>query len=432
MPIASTHMASAGPSTVDVHVPARVIMHVDMDAFYVAVALRDRPDLAASGIPVYVGGAQRGVVLSANYAARSWGISGGMSSTQARRLCPQAVVLRPDFDQIDQVSRNVFSIFDTVTPTVEPVSIDEAFLDVTGSEGLFGPPVAVAERIRALIHDEQRITCSVGIGPSKLVAKMASQAAKPDGIRLVKPDAVTSFLHPLPVDALWGVGDVTAERLRRFGLSTIADIAHTPTATLQRAFGPRQGALLADLAWGRDPRPVRARRVERSVGAQETLGRDTDDPELVRAEILRVCDRAAFRLRRQRMLAQTVVLSLRFADFTELTRSVTLRSPVDSTTDVYAAALGLFTKLGLQRARIRRVGVRCEGLVAQENAVQQPTLDEPERGWREAEAAADAIVAKFGPHAVQRARLTIGPDGRRRAGASATALTPTPTQERDR
>lgn len=397
--------------------PDRILLHVDMDAFYVAVALRERPDLAATGLPVWAGGDQRGVVLSANYAARAFGVRGGMSSTQARRLCPHGVAVGVDYDMIERVSAGVFAIFSEFTPLVEPVSVDEAFLDVTGARKAVGDPVAIGERIRAMVADEQRITCSVGIGPTKLIAKMASNAAKPDGLREVPAAEVTAFLHPQPVEALWGVGDATAAALHRFGLSSVGDIAHTPKATLQRAFGHHTGTLLADYAWGRDPRRVTAAPPERSIGHETTFSRDTDDADIISAELLRMADKAAFRLRRHRVMCRVVVLSLRFADFTTMTRQTTLSSPVDSTGEVYAAALGLYHKLGLQRARIRRVGVRCERLVDLDESWQQPTLDEPDRGWREAERAADAVIAKFGPAAVQRARLTRPGGKDRRRGA---------------
>ncbi len=380
------------------------IMHVDMDAFYAMVELRRHPELA--GLPMIVGGATRGVVLSATYQARADGVHSAMPMTQARRLCPRAVIVPPDMDAYLEASRAVFAIFDSVTAVVEGASVDEAFLDITGATRLLGSPVSIGERIRALVADEQQITCSVGIGPNKFIAKLASSAAKPDGLREVAEQDVVSFLHPLPVERMWGVGEATAEKLHRLGLATVAELAHTPRGTLQRAFGPRQGALLADLGWGRDTRQVVARPRERSVGSEETFSADTDDPEVIRRELLRMSDRTAARLRKAGMLGRTIVVSLRFADFTAITRSITVASPTDVTDEVYAQAVGLYHKLGLQRARIRRVGVRVEGLVETGDAYRQPELGEPDRGWREAEQAIDAAVAKFGPAAVQRAALT--------------------------
>ncbi|MDN5564079.1 MAG: DNA polymerase IV [Luteococcus sp.] len=382
----------------------RVILHVDMDAFYASVEMARRPELR--GRPMYVGGAHRGVVLSANYEARRYGIEGGMSSTRARRLCPQAVAVPPDFDAYQVVSHGVFAIFETVTAQVEAASIDEAFLDITGALRRLGDPVMIGERLRAQVADEQQVPCSVGIGPSKFVAKLASKQAKPDGLVLVRPQEVLDFLHPLPVEAMWGVGPSMAGRLHKLGLLTVADLAHTPRATLQRAFGANQGGQLHDLAWGRDARRVVPEQTERSIGAQETFARDTDDAAMVRTEILRLSGRVASRMRRARMLGRVVCVEVRFADFSTTSRTITLDSLTDVTDEVFDGAWRAFGRLKLQRARIRRVGVRVEGLVEADQAFQQLPLDAPERGMREVELVADEVVNRFGPAAVQRASLT--------------------------
>jgi DNA polymerase-4 len=382
----------------------RVVTHVDMDAFYASVEMRRRPDLR--DVPMWVGGAERGVVLSANYPARTFGVRGGMSSTQARRLCPTAVSLPPDFDTYSEISAGVVAIFETFTAQVESASIDEAYLDLTGAVHTDGPAAAIGERLRAMVADEQQITCSVGIGPNKLIAKMASNAAKPDGLLEVPPEAVIGFLHPQPVEHLIGVGDSTAASLHRLGITTIAELAYLPRTTLQRAFGPHAGALLSELAWGRDSSRVIARPGERGVGCQETFARDTDDRATVHAELLRVSVKVASRMRAAGVLGRTVTLNLRFADFTTISRAVTLTSPTDITDEVYEAALAALARLGLQRARIRRVGVRVTGLVDRSTAYLQPTLDTPEHGWRDAEKAADKVIQRFGPKAVRRAVLT--------------------------
>lgn len=382
----------------------RVIMHVDMDAFYASVALRDHPELA--GKPMYVGGADRGVVLSASYEARAFGIRSGMPSSRARRLCPQAVAVRADHDAYAAASAGVFEVIRMFSHIVEAASIDEAFVDITGSLKMFGPPAEIGDRIRAIVADEQQITCSVGIGPTKFVAKLASNQAKPDGLVHVPAAEAVPFLHPLPVEAMWGVGESTAEKLHRLGITTVGELAHVGKGLLQRMFGPTQGAVLADLAWGRDPRCVVPTVTEHSIGTQETFAQDTDDPRIVRTELLRVTAKTTRRLRQAEMLARTVVLGLRFADFTTITRNATLTGPTDVTGEVYQAALGLLDRLGLQRARIRRVGVRVAGLVPKHRAYQQPMLGDPDKGWREAEQAADAIVSKYGPDAVQLAVLT--------------------------
>ena len=383
-----------------------VILHVDMDAFYASVEMARRPELRA--VPMFVGGSDRGVVLSANYPARGFGITSGMPSTRARRMCPGVVVVPPDFDRYTLVSEAISEIFDTLSDRVEMASIDEAFIDLTGALRRLGAtPGEVAERLRAQVADEQQVACSVGIGPSKFIAKLASKAAKPDGCRVVEPDEVVSFLHPLPVEAIWGVGEATAAKLHRLGLTHVRDVANTPRQTLQRALGDGQGTLLFDLAWVRDDRSVICRvPAEHSVGSQETFGRDVDDAEIVATEILRMSERTAARMRAQQMVGKVVTLSIRFADFTTITRTGTLPAPTDLTGDIFAEAMRLFGRLGLQRARIRRVGVRVEKLAPKQETYLQPALDEPERGWGQAEAAVDRAVLRFGPNAVRRARLT--------------------------
>jgi DNA polymerase-4 len=382
----------------------QIVMHVDMDAFYASVELRNRPELR--GRPVVVGGSPRGVVLSANYQARALGVRSGVSSAQARRLAPNAVFLPPDFDAYTAVSKAIVEVFGSVSSVVESASIDEAYLDITGSVRMFGPPAELGEYVRAVVADEQQITCSVGIAPTKVVAKVASKQAKPDGLIEVLPERVTDFLHPLPLEAMWGIGPATAGKLHRLGVRTIGDLAHTPVAGLRRAFGPHAGAMLVNLAWGRDGRRVVGRVPERSVGSQGTLGRDTDDPRVVRRELLRMADRTCRRMRRAGLVGRTVVLSVRFADFSELTRSATVATFTDTTEEVYAEAVALYERLGLDRARVRRVGVRVEGVVDGQRAARQPRLTDPELGWPEADHAVDAALAKFGPGAVRRAVLT--------------------------
>jgi DNA polymerase IV len=378
-------------------------MHVDMDAFYASVEVRYRPELR--GRPVIVGGFPRGVVLSATYEARALGIRSGMSSPQARRLAPRATFVDPNFERYGDVSKAIGTVFRSVTAVVEAASIDEAFLDLTGSVSMFGPPAQIGEHVRAVVADEQQITCSVGIGPTKFVAKMASRAAKPDGLREVAPDEVEAFLHPMPVEAMWGVGAPTAEKLHRLGIQTVGDLARTPRGTLRRTFGPHAGAGLVELAWGRDSRRVVPQVPERSVGSQQTFAADSSDRQVIRRELLRMADRTASRMRKQQVLGRTVSISVRFADFTEVNRSATVPSPTDVTEEIYAAALGLYDRLELDRARIRRVGVRVEQLVDASRAYRQPQLTDPEFGWREADHAVDLAVRKFGSGAVRRAVL---------------------------
>jgi DNA polymerase-4 len=384
-------------------VARRIIMHVDMDAFYASVEVRHRPELR--GTPVIVGGSPRGVVLSATYEARALGVRSGMPSSQARRLAPGATFVDPNFDRYTAVSKAIGAVFRSVTAVVESASIDEAFLDLTGSVAMFGSPSSIGEYVRAVVADEQQITCSAGIGPTKFVAKVASRAAKPDGLLEIDPDGVEAFLHPLPVQAMWGVGASTAEKLHRLGLQTVGDLAHTPRSTLRRTFGPHAGAVLAELAWGRDSRRVVPQVPERSVGSQQTFAADSSDPQVIKREMLRMADRTARRMRRQRVLGRTVSISVRFGDFTEVNRSATMPSPTDVTEEIYLAAMALYERLGLDRARIRRVGVRVEQLLDAHRAYRQPKLTDPEFGWREADLAADGAVHKYGPAAVQRAVL---------------------------
>lgn len=382
-------------------------MHVDMDAFYAAVMIRDRPEL--TGAPVIVGGGHRGVVLSASYAAREHGVRSAMPMTRARRMCPEAVVIPPDYQAFESVSASVMEVFRRFSPRVEPLSLDEAFLDLAGTRG---EPRAIAESIRARVHDEQRITCSVGIAPAPSVAKLASRRAKPDGIVEVLPDEVTSFLHPLDVGELYGVGERTRDQLHRLGLLTAGDVAHTPVSVLVRALGQAQGRHVHDLAWGRDERRIRAYfghgQAERSMGADETFGQDTDDPAVVLREVLRLTAKVTARMRAAGLAGRTVALRVRFSDFTTISRSRTLPEATDVTSEVYATASALFGALGLQRARIRLVGVRVEGLVPRETVHRQLHLGEREHGWAEADRAVDRAVSRFGSAAVRPATLLSG------------------------
>jgi DNA polymerase-4 len=386
------------------------ILHVDMDAFYASVAIRDRPDL--HDVPVMVGGGHRGVVLSANYPAREHGVRSAMPMTRARRLCPKAVVLPPDFETFAQVSSSVMETFRRVTPVVEALSLDEAFLDVSGSVRRLGTPYAIAERLRAQIYDEQGITCSVGVAGTVTIAKLASRRAKPDGVVVVPPVAVTTFLHPLDVEELWGVGEKTAALLHRLGLMTVGDLAHTPMATLQRAVGASLGAHLHQLAWGQDRRVVTPRRgpdePDKSMGADETFGRDTDDREVILREVLRLSAKVTSRMRTAGVAGRTVTLKVRFADFTTITRAKTLPEATDVTNEIYRTAVDLFLALGLQRARIRLVGVRVEGLVPRETVQRQLVLGERERGWADADRAVDRAVQRFGSSVVRPAALLGG------------------------
>lgn len=385
------------------------LLHVDMDAFYASVALRDHPELV--DVPVIVGGGHRGVVLSANYPARRLGIRSGMSGTEAARLCPSAVRLAPDFEAFESVSRSVMETFRQVTPLVEAYSLDEAFLDVSGSARERGTPLQIAEWLRARIHDEQQITCSVGLAGSVSVAKLASRRAKPDGVLVIPPDRVTDYLHPLDVGELFGVGAKTRARLHRLGLETVGDVARIPLPTLRQMLGQASGLHLHQLAWGTDRRTLVPRRSdddpERSMGAEETFSRDTADPAVIRRELLRLATRVTRRMRRAGLSGRTVAIRVRYSDFTTLTRSHTLADPTDVTSEVHAEAIRLFEALRTSR-RIRLVGVRVEGLRPRAGTQRQLELGARERGWAEADRAVDAAAARFGGGAVRPATLLAG------------------------
>lgn len=383
------------------------LLHVDMDAFYASVALRERPDLVDQ--PVVVGGSGRGVVLAANYVARRYGIRSALPMTRARRLCPHVVVLAPDYDTFTSVSASVMETFRDVTPVVEAMSLDEAFLDVRGATRRLGSPREIAERLRATIHDEQGITCSVGVAASVSVAKVASRRAKPDGVVVVPPAEVTSFLHPLDVGELYGVGEKTQALLHRFGLLTVGDVAHTPLQTLQRALGDHLGRHLHHLAWGTDRSDLSPtagpHEPERSMGADETFARDTDDRDVIVRELLRLAARVTGRMRAAGVAGRTITLKVRFADFTTITRSRTMPEATDVTVEVHRAVTHLYDALGLQRVRVRLVGVRVEGLVPRATVHHQLALGEPEHGWADADRAVDRATRRFGAKAVRPASL---------------------------
>ncbi|MGW9405683.1 DNA polymerase IV [Arthrobacter sp. NPDC055585] len=379
------------------------IMHVDMDAFYVAVELLRRPDLA--GKPVIVGGlGGRSVVLSASYEARKFGVRSAMPMVTARRLCPQAQILEPHQNIYRQVSARIMAIFESITPLVEPLSVDEAFLDIAGSMRRLGPPRRIAELIRSRVSQELGITASVGIASTKFVAKIASTRSKPNGLLLVPRDETISFLHALDVSALWGVGAKTREALARVGINTVSDVAHTPPAVLQRLLGAT-GRHVYDLSWGRDPRAVTPVREEKSIGAEETFARDVDEDEVLETELLRLAHRTAARMRAAGLQSRSVSLKLRYADFSTLTRSRTLREPVDSAQLLYEAVRGLLAGLGRRPMSVRLIGLRAENLETADGAAQQLTLDGRDDNWRSAEDALDRINRRFGESGIMPARL---------------------------
>jgi DNA polymerase IV len=385
------------------------ILHVDMDAFFASVELRDRPELA--GRPVIVGGTGgRGVVLSATYPARRYGVHSAMPMARAVRLCPQAVVIPPTHGLYGAVSREVMAVFRAITPQVEPLSLDEAFLDISGALRRLGRrPAEIGQLIRAQISEQQGITCSVGVATSKFIAKLASSSCKPDGLLVIPADGVLDFLHPLPVAALWGVGAQTGQVLARLGLRTVADIAQTPIGTLERELGPATATHLSALAAGRDHRRVVPGTHEKSIGAEETFASDICDPEVIKRELLRLSGRTARGLRASGYSARTVVVKLRLASFKTITRSRTLPDPTDVAQQIYRTACALYDAAGLDaQARLRLVGVRATGLIPASAAVEQLAFGDRPVSWREAERAVDRIAGRFGTDTVRPAILVDG------------------------
>jgi DNA polymerase-4 len=382
------------------------ILHVDMDAFYASVEIRDRPELLEQ--PVVVGGiGPRGVVCSANYLARTFGVRSAMPTSTARRLCPKAVFLPPDFPAYRDVSKGVLAIFRELTPLVEPLSLDEAFLDVGGAlRRTKMTPAQLGMQIRAAVFDEHRISCSVGVAATKFLAKLASGMAKPDGMLVVPKVDSLEFLHPLPVGALWGVGARTAETLTRVGLNTVADIAVTSLPRLRKVLGIAAAEHLHALANGHDARAVVPDSPDKSIGAEETFDIDQTDRDVLRRELLRLAERTASSLRSRGLRGRTVSIKVRFADFTTITRSRTLTVPTDVTQELFQTACRLLAEQ-VPAGAVRLIGVRMEQL-AEAGGGEQLALDAPEHGWRDADTAADQARSKFGSAAVRPASLIDG------------------------
>lgn len=366
-----------------------------MDAFYASVEIRDRPEIAKQ--PVIVAHtAGRGVVLSANYIARGFGVRSAMPASRAQRMCPHAVFVSPRHELYGKVSREVMAIFKAVTPQVEPLSLDEAFLDVAGAIRRLGSPATIGQLIRTQVREQLGITCSVGIATTKFVAKLASVHCKPDGLLVIPADGVLTFLHPLPVSALWGVGERTGKVLARLGLRTVADLAGAPLGTLERELGKASAAHLSALAWGRDNRQVLTGTHEKSIGAEETFAADIADAEQIRRELLRLSGRTARSLRSSGYAAKTISVKLRRADFKTITRARTLPEPTDVAQKIYSTACELYAASGFAGVALRLVGVRATGLSPASQAVTQLALGERPDAWRDAEHAMDKITSRFG------------------------------------
>ena len=408
--------------------PSEPILHVDMDAFYASVEVRDDPSLA--GRPVLVGGAGgRGVVAAASYEARAYGISSAMPMARALRLCPHAVVRSPDFARYQAVSAQLMELFHSVTPLVEPLSLDEAFLDVGGTVRLFGEPVAVAAMLRRRIRTELGLPASVGVAANKFLAKLCSGKAKPDGLFNLPRDEAAAYLATLGIRDLWGVGEQTAAKLDRFGVRTVADLQRLDARTLERILGPATAGQLSRLARGVDERRVIVHEPAKGMSAEETFDVDVDDPQVLRTELLRLAEKVARRARRAQVAGRTVVLKLRYANFSTITRSRTVEVPVDQATELHAVVCDLLDALRLERVRVRLVGVGITNLV-DADAARQLRLLGPDR-WGLVERAADVARERFGDAAVTRGAL-VDDDVPARASTAGPAAEDVPGREPQR
>ncbi len=378
------------------------ILHADLDAFYASVEQRDDPRLR--GRPVIVGG---GVVLAASYEAKACGIRTAMGGAQARRLCPHAIVVPPRMSAYSDASKAVFSVFEHTAPVVEGLSIDEAFLDVRGLGHISGTPREIAVRLRHLVREQVGLPITVGVARTKFLAKVASGVAKPDGLLLIPPDAELAFLHPLPVERLWGVGRVTSAKLRARGITTVGQVAELAEPALVAMLGRASGRHLHALAHNRDPRPVQVRRRRRSIGAQRALGRRARPPEDAPVALIALVDRVARRLRAAGRVCRTVVLRLRFWDFSRATRSFTLREPTADTHTILQTANALLRASAslIARRGLTLIGIALANL--QDRGPAQLVL--PFNTSPQLDAVIDGVRERFGSAAITRGVL-VGRD----------------------
>jgi DNA polymerase-4 len=385
---------------------ARAILHLDLDAFFVAVERLDNPALI--GVPVIVGGRAeaRGVVSSASYEARAFGVRSAMPTAQALRLCPQAILVGGNRRRYVEMSGKVMALLGEYTPLLEPISIDEAFLDISGTEAHYGPPAVLAQTLRDRIAAELGLSASLGAAANKLVAKIASDLRKPHGITVVPPGQEAAFLAPLPIRRLWGVGEVTGRELARLGIQTIGDLARFSPEELRGRFGAH-GEGLWRAATGIDDSPVTPEHEAKSLSREETFAQDVRDPILLRRELLRLSDAVAGRLRRHTLQARTVALKLRYPDFTTLTRQTTLPDPTDAGPVIYAQALALFDA-AWDRRPVRLIGVAAANL--SQGARQLRLFEQEDARQSHLEVALDRIRARFGEDAIQRASLLEEPE----------------------
>jgi DNA polymerase-4 len=395
-----------------------------MDAFFASVELRDFPEFR--GKPAVVAPLSgRSVVLSATYEARALGIKGPMPLAMAQRIVPDVIVMPPHREKYTKASAEVMAVFHDFTPLVEPISIDEAFLDVGGAVRLLGAPEKIAADIREAVFDRTSLSCSVGVGATKFIAKLASASCKPNGLLVIEPEDTLAFLHPLPIRALWGVGPQTAKVLEGRGLHTVGDIADTPVRSLISALGESAGRHLYELSWGRDPRSVVPTRTEKSMGREITFDQDVTDPDVLRRTLLAQSERVGAQLRDANLDARTVAIKVTYADRTSLSRSRTLATPSSVSRQLYATAVELLDALQAETdvhgvTPIRLIGVRAEQLVPAGSS--DGLLWDADEDWREIEKVGDAVTKKFGRGVIKPASLVTGP-GEGEVGQSAHGAT---------
>lgn len=379
-----------------------MILHVDMDAFYASVEERDRPELV--GKPVIVGGTPqgRGVVAAANYVVRKFGVHSAMPTSTALRLCPQAVVIRPRMDYYAAISEEIREILYRFSPLIEPLSLDEAFVDVAGCEALLGPADEIGRQIKQEIRSKTRLVASVGVAPNKFLAKIASDLKKPDGFVVVSPNDVQSFLDPLPVGRLWGVGRVTGRALEEFGIRTIAQVRQMSLPILQQRFG-KGGEHLWQLAHGIDDRRVIPDREAKSISHETTFAEDLDDREALRAWVMELAEQVGWRLRRHELRGRTVQIKVRFADFQTITRARTVPQATNLSGEIWRVAAELLEDCLTQFSqRIRLIGVGVSGLEEGRLVQQSLFADEEREKQSQLDRAADQIREKFGSAALHR------------------------------
>ena len=378
-----------------------------MDSFFVSVELLDSPELR--GLPSAVAhDTARSVVSSASYEARRFGVRSAMPVSRAKQLCPSLVLIDPHFEKYRAASHAVMSIFHEFTPLVEPLSIDEAFLDVEGSTRLFGTPAEIAQQLRERVRERTGLPASVGLASTKHVAKLASQRAKPDGVLEIVPERTLDFLHPLPVEAIWGVGGATARALHGRAIRTVGDLAREPLESLRRVVGNASAEKLHELANGRDAREVETRRVEKSIGHEETFAVDERSREALARELLRLATRTGERLREHGLVARTVAIKVRYDDFETISRSRTLHESTDATQRIYRTALELFASLGAASdggppRPVRLIGVRAEQLSS--SGSEPAGLWSDDEGWRALDQTVDRVRGRFGREGLTSARL---------------------------